>query len=372
MIYWTDRGSGTIERAYLDGSARQTIAAGFPQAQGIAVDPGAGKVYWAETATFSIFRSNLDGSDQETFLDLPFFFPVGLNFDPSARELYWTDPVLNSISRINVDTSIVQQILTALQQPQDIVIDTDLGILYWSESNSGISLADINGSNTQPYAITIPGSVQVLAINRFDRRLIWHSADRFTSAPLAAGIDEEFIREVGDVNGARTDPDSNLLYFTDTLGGRILSASPGGPETVILSGLASPWRIAIGPDTAPPVITTQPSSMIVPQSATMQLTVQAIGRQTLAYQWVKDAQLLTNTPNITGANASTLQIAKFMPEDIGAYSCIVSNPDGIAVSDPGIVALPAFCSFDSDGNGVIDVNDISAILFHIGESCITP
>ena len=62
-MYWADKGSHKVQRANLDGSNVEDLAAlrvfGLP---GLAFDPSAGKVYWADTFAETIMRANKDGS----------------------------------------------------------------------------------------------------------------------------------------------------------------------------------------------------------------------------------------------------------------------------------------------------------------------
>ena len=63
-VYWTDRQTGRIERAGLDGSDRTVLLAGVVPA-GIAVDRLGARIYWTEQAPARIRRAGLDGGQIE-------------------------------------------------------------------------------------------------------------------------------------------------------------------------------------------------------------------------------------------------------------------------------------------------------------------
>lgn len=59
-VYWTDRVSGSIGRANIDGSGvNQSLVTGITEAGGVAVDPG--RLYWVDSVD-GVGRANLDGS----------------------------------------------------------------------------------------------------------------------------------------------------------------------------------------------------------------------------------------------------------------------------------------------------------------------
>ncbi len=68
-VYWTDVGTGKIQRANLDGSSVEdllTIGVVFAPVE-IALDTAGNKMYWTEStlADFMIQRADLDGSNVE-------------------------------------------------------------------------------------------------------------------------------------------------------------------------------------------------------------------------------------------------------------------------------------------------------------------
>lgn len=88
IVYWTNRGTGTIGRADLTGTT-----VGTPISTGLATDAPCGvavdgaHIYWTEQDTDTINRSNLDGSSVNPApfpISVPAADPCGIAVDPTA------------------------------------------------------------------------------------------------------------------------------------------------------------------------------------------------------------------------------------------------------------------------------------------------
>ena len=94
---------------------------------------------------------------------------------------------------------------------------------------------------------------------------------------------------------------------------------------------------------APPVITLQPVNQTVFQGMTATFTVGTSNSASLSYQWQYDNGLyvtdLTDGDGVSGSITSTLVISNAAPADAGAYSVIVSNAAGTAVSAEAFLAV---------------------------------
>ncbi|MEZ5542662.1 MAG: DNRLRE domain-containing protein [Pseudomonadota bacterium] len=64
------------------------------------------------------------------------------------KKVYWTDDVANKIQRADEDGSNVEDVLTGLNRPTGLDIDTVNGKLYWT-NNYQIMRADLDGSNSE-------------------------------------------------------------------------------------------------------------------------------------------------------------------------------------------------------------------------------
>lgn len=78
----------------------------------------------------------------------------------------------------------------------------------------------------------------------------------------------------------------------------------------------------------PPVITSQPTSLVVTNTQSASFTVVATGVPAPAYQWYKDGSPISSATNVT-ATSATFTIASAAPGDMSAnYSCVITNQAG--------------------------------------------
>ena len=93
-IYWIEAGlNRTIHRADLDGSNEEHLFDTANSIEGIALDPGAGKVYMAQdNPPYNISVMNLDGSGRSTLYTFGSIVPFDVETDPSAQVIYWSSP----------------------------------------------------------------------------------------------------------------------------------------------------------------------------------------------------------------------------------------------------------------------------------------
>jgi uncharacterized repeat protein (TIGR03803 family) len=120
----------------------------------------------------------------------------------------------------------------------------------------------------------------------------------------------------------------NSLYGTTTSGG------PGNLGTV--------FRLSFAP-----AINAQPADLTLFEGANATFTVGLFGTTPLFCQWQQNGTNLTDGPNVSGANASTLTLSHVTGANAGAYSVIVSNALGSVTSATAqltVIPAPAFQS----------------------------
>jgi len=86
------------------------------------------------------------------------------------------------------------------------------------------------------------------------------------------------------------------------------------------------WADLTVAEVLPPVIIQDPAGPRVHASETLELTVRALGQQPLTYQW------RFNGRDLAGATNSTLSLPNFQAANEGAYSVLVTNAYGTALS----------------------------------------
>lgn len=108
----------------------------------------------------------------------------------------------------------------------------------------------------------------------------------------------------------------------------------------------------------PPVITTNPTSVITVSGRPVSFTVVVTGAPTLRYQWSKDGT------DVLGAINSTLTIFNPRAQDAGSYKVVVTNPNGTITSGEATltvqVALPFIAPVGvvADASGNLFVSDM--------------
>jgi hypothetical protein len=106
---------------------------------------------------------------------------------------------------------------------------------------------------------------------------------------------------------------------------------------------------------APPVITVQPFGLSVNLGATVTLRVAASGSTPMVFQWY------FNGTTLPGATNSSITLSGVDPTQAGTYEAVVSNPAGVASSQPATLTV---AGVDSDGDGIPD----SWMMQHFGHS----
>jgi uncharacterized protein (DUF2141 family) len=96
----------------------------------------------------------------------------------------------------------------------------------------------------------------------------------------------------------------------------------------------------------PPVISTNPLSVTVPQGGTIVLTATLSGTSN-SLQWSHYSTVLADGGRVSGARSNVLTITGAQMADAGAYSLAATNPAGSAVSAPAaVIVQPAHLTND--------------------------
>ncbi len=134
---------------------------------------------------------------------------------------------------------------------------------------------------------------------------------------------------------------------------RLPASMPEGAYSVVAvaNGNASDPATGAGVGADP-----APQSVCRGAPASFSVTPSGVGPFT--YQWRRGTSVLTNSGNISGADAATLTINPALPGDIASdYHCVVANALGSAASAPAALTLTGCCPADLDdgsGAGVAD------------------
>ena len=221
-VYWTNSlgANWFIRRANLDGSAAEELLVGIDQLLGgITIDPASGMMYWS-LEPGDILRANLDGTASENIVAQGAGIFLGLSLDAGRGKIYWTDVTFGKIIRSNLDGTGVEDILTGLDQPVGIAVDTANGKMYWATS----ALA----------CPTCPGEIQRANLD-------------------GTGMETIVTTGVFTPEGVAIDFDAGKLYWADTTSLRIRRSNLDGTnvEDIISLGANGGRGIAIDSSCVP-------------------------------------------------------------------------------------------------------------------------
>ena len=152
-LYWIDAKTDTLQH-FVD-NAVENLLPRVQNATRLAVDAAAGKLYWTEKTgkrTGKIQAVNLDGTNTQLVRNLT-SVPLNLTLDITAGKLYLSN-AWGKIQRMNLDGSNFQpNLITGLKAPQNLVLDSADGHLYWTEqtgkTTGKIQRANLDGSNVR-------------------------------------------------------------------------------------------------------------------------------------------------------------------------------------------------------------------------------
>ena len=336
-IYWTDVGTGKIQRANLDGSNVQDLVTGLAFPDGIALDVAGGKMYWIDNRTAKIQRANLDGSNVEDLVTRTqgLVVPRSIALDVEGGKMYWTDNGPAKIQRASLDGSNVEDLVTqGLRSPLRIALDVEGGKMYWTDSGTDkIQRANLDGSNIEDLVTQGLEYPLGIALDVEGGKMYWTDSgtDKIQRANLDGSNIEDLVTQGLEYPlGIALDVEGGKMYWTDWDTAKIQRANLDGSnvEDLVTQGLKWPAGIALSitSQTVPPPVqkpdlvveqpTVRKSTLAPGERFTLSATVknQGAGRAaatTLRYYRstdstisTKDTEVGTDSVSALGANQS--------------------------------------------------------------------
>jgi len=252
-MYWTDLDRG-ISRSDLDGKSLDLLLAKVWWAQNIAVD--AEKIYWTDRLSGKIQRANLDGTNIENIVTRgqELMYPWGISVDGIRGKIYWTDFDTGKIQRANLDGSNVEDMVTGLEHPTDIAVDATGGKIYWADDGTGkIQRANLDGSEVEDIiegigAITgldiVDVNLKGIVVERGKIYWVEGLTDKIRRANLDGTDIEDIVTQVR-ASDIAVDADGGKIYWTEGGPPRIRRANLDGTDIEdIIEGI-SPLGIAV-------------------------------------------------------------------------------------------------------------------------------
>ncbi|XHC25696.1 PQQ-binding-like beta-propeller repeat protein [Phycisphaerales bacterium ac7] len=118
-------------------------------------------------------------------------------------------------------------------------------------------------------------------------------------------------------------------------------------------------------------LTQQPQNTLVDAGESVSLSVSVADETNVGYQWRRNGEDLVDSGHISGAQTAMLQFIASI-DDIGHYDCQVASPLGSATTNSILLAVrptASPCVGDANGDGVVDLADLNAVLAAFGQAC---
>lgn len=177
-IYWADGDRKSISRAFMNGSASETIIEfGVIYPEGMAVDWVAHNIYWVDSGSTRIEVARLDGSSRKVLIWRNLSHPRALALDPPNGYMYWTDWAQPpKLERAWLDGTHRTVILDDIGRVYGFTIDYALGRLYWADiDKTVIESAALDGSNRT--VVTKTNVPSPMALTQYQDFLYWADWD---------------------------------------------------------------------------------------------------------------------------------------------------------------------------------------------------
>lgn len=261
-IYFTDRGSGRVHRANLDGSDLETLSTlTGSNLRGITLNPEAGKMYFCDNGGNTIYCADLDGSNRSPIITTDLGFPADITFDSISQKLYWCDRDKDRIERANTDGSERETIIET-DQPYFLDLDPAGGKIYWGHFSLGsIFRANVaDGTNVETVVSGLT-TVRQVALDLSEGYIYWCDRDatpsRIQRRPIEGDQVETLYLGLDTPHGMSLDIPARKIYWADTgtnnrpgsIGARSLCRGDmdgSGPLEVLIT-LSQPWDVTLDP-----------------------------------------------------------------------------------------------------------------------------
>jgi low-density lipoprotein receptor class B len=263
-------GGGTgIERAGFDGAGLEVLQfqpVGF--ADGLALDPAAGRMYWTDTNASVIWSANMNGSEAGIVLDDFGAEPLGIALDVGAHKMYWTDSA--GVKRANLNGTEAELVSKGPARGF-IALDPAAGRMYWADYPTGTlktaamspeaPITNVVSKQPSPFGVALDsaaGKLYWLQLNLEKRKTEKNAIRR---ANLDGSEIETLIERpgAGFEGGLAIDAVAGRLYWTEAEAHDIGTANLDGTGVQTFStGQDSPEGLAV--ESASP----RPRSLVAP------------------------------------------------------------------------------------------------------------
>lgn len=227
-LYWTDDGTGRIQRSKLDGSGIEDVITGLSNPCGIALDHTAGKIYWTDSGSGRIRRANFDGSSLEVLVT-GLGVPTDIALDIAGGRMYWTDSGTQRIQRANLDGTAVEDLITGMAELSGIALDAAGGKMYWAfggfpgPPDDKIQRSNLDGTGVEDLITGLRNPLGI-ALDLAGGKIYWTDSG---TGPSTAAIKRANIVDGSGVENIITGLNNPTDIVLDVTSSKIYIADPG-------------------------------------------------------------------------------------------------------------------------------------------------
>ncbi|MEP7197158.1 MAG: hypothetical protein ABI851_11620 [Saprospiraceae bacterium] len=151
---------------------------------GLALHEGSKRMFYSESDNKRIFSANLDGTDikEIIYLNSGLASILGIDIDPINNKIYWVNNGQNKIQRANLDGTGIEDIVKNMNNPYNVIVESNTGKIYWSASDQ-IGSSNANGSNVKVLVNSNINHPEFLVLDSIQNILYW-------SDPLKGSIEQ--------------------------------------------------------------------------------------------------------------------------------------------------------------------------------------
>jgi hypothetical protein len=251
----------------------------------------------------------------------------------------------NSDGQTDIPLGLKDVVQAAAGFFHNIALKRDGTVVVWGHTNSGEAVIPAGVSNIYAVAagkgfclaLKTNGTVTAWGDNAFGQTNV--PAGTFAAAISAGSFHSVILREIGTIAGwgENGSGQTNIPFIFSAGGANLNGIGAGGLHSLALKGSGAP------------VIMVNPWDKQVFPGENVTFAVSAVGAQPLWYTW----QLNGNTIS-SGSNRRFFTCTNTQPEDVGAYSVIISNAAGgtstmatstvanLTLLGPPVLTSPAF------------------------------
>ena len=216
-LYWCNGADGIMKYSTTDDTLISLIPIVTSRPRRIRYDKKYHNLYWSDSHNGSIFKSDTTGSNLEVIFQDNTLSPFGFGFDNNL--LFFTEIDSGVIYKYDLLADTLVQIVSGLQSPKDLEIDTLNNKLFWIEQTSGkLSSCDYFGNNLDLLIDSTELAFSCFAID-FDNSKIY-LAEFLNDNIIVLDLNNDTIFNLPNIVSGfmvdlKLDPNENQLYWIE-------------------------------------------------------------------------------------------------------------------------------------------------------------